>query len=241
MFKPFSPPTSKVSAFSGGADHFRHAERSFLTDFGFGSRPAIFAPLLGSGIFTQEGAAWKHSRELLRKQFARIDYADLNGSFGEHVDNLIANIPTGGIVDLQPLFFNLTLDTTTDLLFGRSVYSLRASIDQDVENRLFAESFNLAQEGLAKRFRLAPFHFLYNPPSFRKACQNVHRFVEEYVAKEGITCHNEKGTNRNYDKKCWFVNEISAESGSESSLRDQLLNVLLAGRDTTACCLSWTL
>lgn len=24
-------------------------------------------------------------------------------------------------------------------------------------------------------------------------------------------------------------------------LRDQLLNVLLAGRDTTACCLSWTL
>ncbi|KAL2022262.1 hypothetical protein VTK56DRAFT_5872 [Thermocarpiscus australiensis] len=40
-------------------------------DYGFGCRPAVFAPLLGNGIFTQEGAAWKHSRELLRKQFVR--------------------------------------------------------------------------------------------------------------------------------------------------------------------------
>src|SRR5271163_4346128 len=95
-------------------------------DFGFGVRRGVFYPLLGDGIFTQEGAAWKHSRELLRKQFVRTQYQNLD-HFREHVDNLISRLPAKeGVIDLQPLFFNLTLDTTTALLFGLSVYSLKA-------------------------------------------------------------------------------------------------------------------
>ena len=35
--------------------------------------------------------------------------------------------------------------------------------------------------------------------------------------------------------------QVAMESVSDEDLRDQLVNVLLAGRDTTACCLSWTL
>ena len=130
--------------------------------YNFGVRPSVFTPLLGDGIFTQDGAAWKKSRELLRKQFVRAQYQNLN-HFSEQIDNLMENLPEDGVVDLQPLFFNLTLDTATALLFGELVYSLRAGIDQGEENKLFAESFNIALERLAKRFRLAPWHFLYSP------------------------------------------------------------------------------
>jgi len=205
-------------------------------DYGLGARADVFAPLLGNGIFTQEGPAWKHSRELLRKQFVRIQYQNLD-LFREHVDNLLAHLPpTIGIVDLQPLFFSLTLDTATDLLFGRSVYSLRAYIDQDLENKIFSESFTIAQEGLAKRFRIAPWHFLYNPPGFQRACSNVHRFVERYIEELGLP-NNDALDGREYG----FINQVARESASKKDLRDQLLNVLLAGRDTTACCLSWIL
>ncbi|KAI1813016.1 cytochrome P450 [Poronia punctata] len=193
-------------------------------DYGFGCRPAVFAPLLGKGIFTQEGIAWRHSRDLLRKQFMRVQSQSLD-RFCEHVDNLIACIPTAGEVDLQPLFFKLTLDTTTALLFGRSVYSLRADIDQDVVNKGFSESFDIALDGLSKRFRIAPFHFLYAPPRFRRACRNVHRFVEGYIDEAGE------------DGASWFMDRGSR---SNDEIRDQLVNILLAGRDTTACCLSWT-
>ena len=206
-----------------------------MLDYGFGCRPDVFGPLLGDGIFTQQGAAWKHSRELLRKQFARIQYQDLY-HFAEHVDNLIACIPANGTVDLQPLFFSLTLDTTTALLFGQSVYSLRAGIDQDSANREFAESFNVAQEGLAKRFRIVPFHFLYNPRGFRNACARVHRFVERYIETRNL---EEKESSASYSS--WFIDRVTNESASDTDIRDQLLNILLAGRDTTACCLSWTL
>ncbi|PGH29678.1 hypothetical protein GX50_07563 [[Emmonsia] crescens] len=203
-------------------------------DYGFGARGDIFAPLLRNGIFTQEGPLWKHSRGLLRKQFSRVQNRNLT-HFHEHVDNLIACLPSRGVVDLQPLFFNLTLDTATALLFGKSVYSLRADTDQDTDNKLFAESFNIAQEGLAKRFRLAPWQFLYNPPAFRKACTNVHRFVDQYISSLDLSQNSSLD-----DKSYGFINQIALESTSEQDLRDQLLNVLLAGRDTTACCLSWT-
>lgn len=206
-----------------------------FTDYGFGVRRDVFAPLLGNGIFAQEGSAWKHSRELLRKQFARTQYQNLD-HFREHVDNLIARLPVDGLTDLQPLFFNLTLDTTTALLLGRSVYSLRANIDQDNENRLFAESFTVAQEGLAKRFRIAPWHFLYNPRKFRQACSNVHRFVERYIQERGLQNEQTSFGEESYG----FIDQVAKESVSKEDLRDQLLNVLLAGRDTTACCLSWT-
>lgn len=130
------------------------------------------------------------------------------------------------------------------MLFGHSVYSLRANIDQAAENRDFANSFELAQEGLAKRFRIAPFHFLYSPTDFRLACQNVHSFVEKYI-RERRLAEREAHRNANADDSnvatSWFIDQVAAESDSDIDLRDQLLNVLLAGRDTTACCLSWML
>ena len=61
-------------------------------DYEFGCQRAVFAPLLGNGIFTQEGIAWKHSRELLRKQFVRAQYQNLN-HFREYVDNFINCMP----------------------------------------------------------------------------------------------------------------------------------------------------
>ena len=129
------------------------------------------------------------------------------------------------------------MDVATALLFGRSVYSLKAGEAYDQENRLFAESFNIAQEGLAKRFRIAPWHFLYNPPEFRCACSIVHRFVEGYIQERNQLRENNINTERLYG----FLNQVEEESVTNEDLRDQLLNVLLAGRDTAACCLSWTL
>jgi len=82
--------------------------------------------MFGDGIFTQEGAAWKHSRETLRPQFLHKQYEDLE-IFKQAVDDLLDAISDtatkhGGIVDLQPLFFRLTLDTTTSKLPFRRVY-----------------------------------------------------------------------------------------------------------------------
>ena len=209
-----------------------------LIDYGFGDRHGVFSPLLGNGIFTQEGPAWKHSRELLRKQFIRMQYQNMD-VFREHVDNLLGRLNSSkGAIDLQPLFFKFTLDTTTALLLGRSVYSLRAEDSNDTANKDFARNFDIAQGGLAKRFRLAPWHSLYSPRQFRRSCFVVHQFVDDYISEREI-CKSNEGNCQDSSES--FVDQLANESGSHEMLRDQLLNILLAGRDTTACCLSWTL
>ena len=171
----------------------------------------------------------------MRKHFARIQYQNL-GLFREHVDNLLQCLPVSqGVTDLQPLFFNLTLDMTTDLLLGKSTRSLKPTSDAGI--KAFQESFNTAQEGLAKRFRIAPWQFLYNPAEFRDACSTVHRFVDDYIKEREVS--GSVGHQRPWSFA--FIDQLAEESNDAKSLRDQLLNILLAGRDTTACSLSWTL
>jgi hypothetical protein len=59
--------------------------------------------------------------------------------------------------------------------------------------------------------------------------------VEGYIKEMNSQQQNNVKTEELYG----FINQVAQESIED--LRDQLLNVLLAGRDTTACCLSWTL
>lgn len=73
-------------------------------------------------------------------------------------------MPAPSMVDLQPLFFNLTLDTATSLLFGRSVYSLRAGVDQAAENNDFAQASTLYK-------RAWPNAFAWHPSTFSTALE----------------------------------------------------------------------
>lgn len=61
--------------------------------------------------------------------------------------------------------------------------------------------------------------------------------MDDYILERGM----EKEKNTGQESSESFVDQLALESSSHKMLRDQLLNILLAGRDTTACCLSWTL
>ncbi|KAL9071905.1 MAG: hypothetical protein Q9157_005289 [Trypethelium eluteriae] len=189
--------------------------------------------MFGDGIFTQEGERWKFSRELLRSQFHFKQYADLV-VFRQPLDDLMDSIPQqGGIVDLQPLFFRLTLDTTTAFLFGKSVQSLKTP--ESAGEQTFAESFNIAQEYVAKRFRLQDLYWLLGGKRFREACRNVHDFADGIIE---YSLSFQSRTSKD-DKQYVFLRTLARNTPSRTALRDQVINVLAAGRDTTACLLSW--
>lgn len=108
---------------------------------------------------------------MLRPQFSRQQYQDLD-ILREHVDNLIACITESDqSLDLQPLFFRFTLDTTSAFLFGESTYSLRAN--QAGEDVQFAESFDIAQDYVVQRYRYLDLYWLIGGRRFRDACASV--------------------------------------------------------------------
>lgn len=197
-----------------------------------GPRRKVMFPFFGDGIFTQEGAAWKHSRELLRPQFVHKQYEDLD-IFRGAVDNLIDVIPREGVVDLQPLFFRLTLDVTTAFLFGESVESLKTP--ESAGRSTFANAFNIAQDFIAKRMRLQDLYWLVGGTKFTKACEDVHRFADQIIER------NLSRENQGVQNRYVFLDFLSKNTPDRTALRSQIINILVAGRDTTACALSWTL
>jgi len=191
--------------------------------------------MFGDGIFTQEGPAWKHSRDMLRSQLQHRQYESLE-LFQTAVDDLIQNIEeSGGVIDLQPLFFRLTLDTTTAFLFGESVRSLITP--ETVGEQNFSTAFNTAQQWVTKRFRLLDLYWLINGREFRQACKDVHEFADQIIDR------NLSVTRAGDDQKgvYVFLDAVAKNSSDRTALRGQIINLLVAGRDTTACLLSWTL
>ncbi|KAL3491421.1 cytochrome P450 [Aspergillus germanicus] len=211
-----------------------------FTGFGLGLRPQTFSPLLGSGIFTQDGTPWRHSRELLRPQFMTNRLTNFD-QIKAAVEDLISSIPANEVVDLQPLFFRLTFEITLFLLFGQDLSTVKSK-DSFGQESDFAAAFNLAQGYLAKRGRLGDLYWLLGGKEFRRACKVCHEFVDDAV--QHALDRAAASTKPNVGERTGpyvFINALIEETHDRKALRDQCLNTLLAGRDTTACCLTWTL
>ncbi|KAK5106290.1 hypothetical protein LTS08_000408 [Lithohypha guttulata] len=202
-------------------------------DWSLGLRDQVMKPFFGSGIFTQDGKAWETSRALLRPQFTHRQYEDCE-VFRGSVDALLDNLATQGPqADLQPHIFALTLDVTTAFLFGDSVGSLTGSAGRDAAD--FAAAFNVAQDYVAKRMRLQDLYWLVGGTKFRRACATVHSFADHIIDKNLSTDRKEERTG-----KYVFLDSLAEACPDRKILRSQIINVLVAGRDTTACTISWT-
>ncbi|KAL4804012.1 cytochrome P450 [Aspergillus unguis] len=210
-----------------------------FNDFCLGTRRREFGPTLGDGIFTLDGAGWSHSRALLRPQFTRDQVADLD-LMDSHVTHMMELIPKdGSVFDIQRLFFLMTTDSATHFLFGESVGAMQGSGvlgDSSVGNAEgFADAFNTALEYLNKRSLALNFYWMINPKEFRDANRRVHEVVDHYVYQ---AIEAQKHPEKKEPGRYIFAEAVAADSADPKVLRDEMLNILLAGRDTTASLLS---
>ncbi|KAB8211987.1 putative cytochrome P450 alkane hydroxylase [Aspergillus parasiticus] len=211
-------------------------------DFGLGCRHEQFSPFLGNGIFTLDGEAWSHARGLLRPQFTREQVADID-ILAHHVTRIIESVPKDrSSFDIQPLCFSFALNSATHFLFGESVDSLdpcllQASTATGIQG--FEEAFDLAQDYLFARSKALGFYWMINPKAFRDATRTVHEVVDHYVRR---AIHMRKSSVHGAERtgRYIFLEALAAETQDPNILRDNLLNILLAGRDTTSSLLSST-
>ncbi len=208
-------------------------------DYSLGGRLENFSPLLIGGIFVSDGEPWKHSRALVRPAFTRNQVADLE-SFETHTQELIAKIPKdGSTVDLGPLFYRLTLDQASEILLGESVNSQNG--EEDSPQARFGIAFDYAVSTLGKLGTSGVLSYLWPRRRFFRDCKTVHDFVGIFVQKarsrQTSTSGKKKDSQCEEDLKCGryvFVDELAKVTDDPRQMTDELLNILLAGRDTTA-------
>lgn len=194
-----------------------------------------FHSLLGKGIFTTDGIEWEHSRAMLRPNFSRNQVADIQ-MYDKLVVELINAIPTdGSTVDLQDLFFDLTVDSATEFLFGESA-NILSKRNKNIPIQLdFGDSFNFCTTTLGKYIRIGLLP-LFKSKEVRQAESNVHTFANHYVYKaiEEYRANQANPEKPKTDNRYIFLRELVKQTQDPQRLRSECLNILLAGRDTTA-------
>jgi cytochrome P450 len=203
------------------------------------TRKAASTVLLGHGIFNSDGAAWETSRSLLRPNFVRSQVGDLD-TFEKHITHLIARIPRdGSTVDLQPLFFMLTMDSATEFLFGESTGVLLGG-DASVKGEMFSDAFTYAQERIGLEGRVGKVVNLFPNKRYKNSLNYVHEYVGNYVEKAVELRKANFNVEKKEGQKYVFLEQLAGTGVDKKKIQDELMNILLAGRDTTASLLSYT-
>ncbi|KAK7745336.1 hypothetical protein SLS53_002832 [Cytospora paraplurivora] len=207
---------------------------------------------LGDSIFVTDGHMWHTSRQLLKPQFIRDRISHLH-CFESHLETFFRAMANGGalegehqqvdmatlngkVLDISELFFRYSLDVTTDFLLGTDVKSLSTPRQE------FADAFNQVQhiQNIISRIGPIPSKFLPKR-EFRRHLATMNAFVNQYVQQALQLLPEELASKTKSDMSYTFLHELASYTRDPHVLRDQIVAVLLAGRDTTASALSWTI
>ena len=143
------------------------------------------------------------------------------------------------------IFHRLTLDVSTDFLFGESANSQLLAISgtaaedkkpfgrPDPED--FVEALEASMQYVEKRARAGPFYWIYNDAKWAGMCETVHAFTDYYV-QQALRRTADPAYLKEYSdrKKFVFLEDLAQTIKDPIELRNQAMNIYLAGRDTVA-------
>ncbi|MCJ1469479.1 hypothetical protein MMC07_008112 [Pseudocyphellaria aurata] len=188
---------------------------------------------LGDSIFTTDGEQWHNSRSLIRPQFIKARVCDLD-IFEKHVRRLIVLMGgQGQEVDVAALFYRYTLDASTEFLLGSSVNSL------DNPHAEFTKAFAEVQRVQNLIARLGPFQKFIPLSTFRAGIKVIDEVVNPFIDRALLLTPTELEEKTRSTQGYTFLHAVASFTRDRKMIRDQLVAVLLAGRDTTAGTLSF--
>jgi len=199
----------------------------------------VLRPMLGEGLLIAEGRAWKHQRRTLAPAFTPRAVASLVPHMIAVTDETIAKLKgaSGGPVDLREAMQRMTLE-----IAGRTMFS-----------------FGMERHGAALRDfvmeygeRLARPHFLDlllplswpSPQDFSRARfrKRWTRFVAMLMAERRAAGKNEGAPPRDlFDLMGAARDPETGQAFTDEQLGDQVATMILAGHETTATALFWSL
>jgi cytochrome P450 len=210
----------------------------------FIARPARKIPLdglVGPGVLTADGALWKTHRKLMMPSFSKKALEDLS-IYSDHFDRFLGHLPRDGeVVDLQDLFFRLTMDSSTAHLLGCSSNTLATTSEVSPEPEL-AGAFDRAQRAAVEKFALGWADRFRPQPQYRRDTKRVWEFAERYVnialkrKRERKSLGHAKPDVK--VRQANFLDEICERTDNSDDIHKGALHLLVAGRDSTASLLS---
>lgn len=200
-------------------------------------------PLLGSSIFTTNGTVWERQRRMLDPAFGQAKLKDVFPLMQGGSDSLLGRIdkiPDGGVVDIEIEMTHVTADIILRTILSESIESDTAIMIFEAFSEFQEKASLMIQLGFIKvPFWLAPkTHFIWK----RKGKE-----IRELLSKTIRLRYDayQRGEAAEYQDILQALLEVrDPEDGSAfafEELVDQVAMLFLAGHETSASALSWSL
>lgn len=207
--------------------------------------------LLGDGIFNSDGEIWRQQRKTASFEFASKVLRDFSTVvFRDHAQKLGFILTEAARkkrpMDLQDLFMRLTLDSICKIGFGVDLGNLSPQLPEVP----FAAAFDKANHIVTLRF-IDPFWKLKrilnigSESLLKRSLHVVDSFTYRVIQTrraELESCKaagNQDSARQDILSRFLLLSEHPENKLNDKSLRDVILNFIIAGRDTTATTLSW--
>ena len=196
--------------------------------------------VLGNGLVTSEGDFWKRQRRIAQPAFHRRKLAGLGDVMTRCTEDTLERwrpmIGTGESLDVSAEMMALTLEIVCETLLG--VRSRSGQAEQ------IAHAIDVGMEHIVKRTRS-----ILNVPEFIPTPRNL-RFKRAVKTLDDIVLgiieerRRSPEARHHNDLLAMFMESRDAETGEQmddEQLRDEVMTMFLAGHETTAMNLTWTL
>jgi len=204
----------------------------------------VLEPLLGDSIFTNNGEVWKKQRELLTPSFEMIRITqvfDLMHDAAKDMSTRLEKLSDGKYhnIDEEMTF------VTADIIF-RTILS---EVLNEEKGKAVLDAFVIYQEesaklGMQKIFKVSKILQFFRGDSKRVEAGKVIRnaLAETIKPRYDAMLNNEETTHQ--DILSSLLKVIDKETGKPFSFKeilDQIAMLFLAGHETTASSMTWTL
>jgi cytochrome P450 len=192
--------------------------------------------ILGDGLVTLEGEAWKERRTLAQPAFHRQSLEKLTTVMAEsgarYFERLAARLgPGGGELDMHPEFVRLTLDVVVSALFGEGTIDT-----EEISYEALGHALELVSDS-TNGFRLPAFiptpHNVKLKRTLRELNRNVYTIIE--------TARKIEGGNGSLLSMLLDARDESGSALPSKAVRDEVITLFMAGHETTALTLTWLL
>lgn len=145
---------------------------------------------------------------------------------------------TGFVIDIKERLLDLSLRMITDFLLGTSADPGATASDATDWMDKFAAEFNTAFKWISKRERFKIFYWMVDGLEFRKSCSAAKRLVDELICRAMELRKTEKLGSASSESYIALEPLLHHEQDPKP-IRDQYMNLILAGKDSSGALLSW--
>jgi cytochrome P450 len=194
-------------------------------------RSNFFQRLVGNGLLTSEGEAWKRARRLSQPAFHRERVASYGQVMVDYSNRLIGKWRDGETLDVHIDMMRLTLEIVVQCLFSADVSTDVDEVGATLKELIKPFAAQATVSWILNNRLPTPVHVRFHRLA-RKIDNVVYRIISE-----------RRATGEDKGDLLSMLLAARDEDGSQMTdrqLRDEVMTLFLAGHETTALTLAWS-